>query len=394
MNTKLVFNFLGIDFESNLGVAKYAATLISHLHSEFSIVAMVDNPERIEQTDTGRLLVESTDRVLGLSDAKLLVSKESQDTVEILIHHFKLPTLGLPSIVICHDLHVFDIPWKYKDRRRAVSNFRNSVTSSKAVVCHFPRTYYRIEKSIASILPNLFLVPTVDLHQTLPASGEEIQTVAAKYGLATGESHITNLLFPAQLQAHKGHRQIISALAAIGNSGRRIRLLFPGSDFDRELTAELKEFSRASGVLPQTIFLGRISDHDLSCLYQFSDGVIVPSLAEGGAFVPLEGISYGKPVAVNRIEAAEMHLKMHGVKVKWFSSLTLESVVEALLYLSDDTVRCKLSEANMHIVRSLVNPPRDNLLQDCWRRIIAFVIGKGARPLVAVSSNYRVAYYG
>ena len=83
--------------------------------------------------------------------------------------------------------------------------------------------------------------------------------------------------------------------------------------------------ARESAVAERFDFLGRISDERLVELYRECDAVIVPSMAEGGAYIPLEAIVAGKPVAVNDIDAARAHVASVGGEVIWFDGTDAEA---------------------------------------------------------------------
>lgn len=393
LTPNLIFNFLDIDLFTNLGVAKHASALIDVLSSDYRIVIMVDNPELALESEIGQKLKCQSNMLVTLYEAKRLIENQPGGYLEILIHHFKRSALGIKTVLLCHDLHVFDVPWKYKDIKAVQNSFRKSVGNADAVVCEFPRTYYKVEQKLGRPLRNLFLVPSLSLMEKKEHTDAEVVKIASAFGMIrkNNESHI---LFPSQFQKHKGHEQLIQSLTDKLLADKKIVLVFTGSDYDKDYTAHLKRLAINSGCQTRVCFLGRVTDFELSAIYQFCDAVVVPSMAEGGAYVPLEAISHRKAVAVNRIEATEMHLKAYGAQVLWFSVDDQSSIVQALCSLADSSIRKKIRDQNESVV-NLLN--RDLASQDSrnyWSRIINFMLAQQSKPVMAVTSSYRVAYYG
>ncbi|MEL7474588.1 MAG: hypothetical protein AAGK04_14825, partial [Planctomycetota bacterium] len=90
-----------------------------------------------------------------------------------------------------------------------------------------------------------------------------------------------------------------------------------------------------------------VEDEVLRALYALCDGVIAPSLAEGGAYVGLEGVLFRRPVAVSGIDSARLHLEMAGVVsgdqgevgavgVRLFDPFDVEAMADAMEALLDD----------------------------------------------------------
>ena len=125
----LIFNFLGLNMLTNLGVAKHASALITMLSRDYPIIVMVDDSELASESEIGKTLLIHSKIFVTLSEAKDLIKKNPGEYLEILIHHFKLATLGIKAVVLCHDLHVFDVPWKYKDIKASQSNFEKASLS-------------------------------------------------------------------------------------------------------------------------------------------------------------------------------------------------------------------------------------------------------------------------
>jgi glycosyltransferase involved in cell wall biosynthesis len=391
MNITVFVNFRGTDFETNLGVTKYIISVIQRLRERIRWIAIIDDVASIKNTEAGLRLNSLCEKVVAYDEAKMHIASLKTPAIELLIHHFKLPTLGLPSLTICHDLHVYDVPWKYKNPTVWQKKLVASVTSATTVACHFPKAYFSLERAIGKIINNLFLTPSIPLHDQIQINKEELLSLKENLKI-NGNSNQTALLFPSQLQEHKGHIFLIKALADGGKDLAHIDLWFPGSDHSKEYTEFLKQEVERYHLSCRIRFFGRVRERELAALYISCDSVIVPSLAEGGAYVPLEGIAYGKAVAVNSIESSELHLASMNLHVIWFDVKDTASIHDALLKISEPKTRDHLISKNKkNYTENKINEDSFNTV---WNELIAFTAGVRNRPILGISSTYGFSYYG
>ena len=127
-------------------------------------------------------------------------------------------------------------------------------------------------------------------------------------------------------------------------------------------------------------------------LYRHSDAVIVPSLAEGGAYVPLEAIALGKPVAVNEIESARMHLdSMHG-HVIWFNASDAARTADAIQQLMGaDSVDWFHKNARC---RERIAAVSWQSVASKWSAVIGMLEGTLPRPIVSIDREASEIVYG
>lgn len=389
---KVFMNFLNLDLTTNLGVSKYCLALIGLFESAFDVYALIENRESLD-SEIGREIASKVKLVLSVSEAKKIALYCQNSSVEVLVHHFKRGVLPVKRIVICHDMHVIDVPWKYEDIEKSTANMIISIERADAVVCHFPRIYYALERVFKINKQNLFLTPEILMIADQAPQKSQIDSTLNKFGLVGRQEKF--LFYPAQLQRHKGHDALINAFSADVIRDNNLMLVFCGSDFDPDYTAELKAKIYHMGVGEYCKILGRIDEHDLVSLFEGCAGVIVPSRAEGGALVALEGIYFNKPVAINRIEAAEMHLNMYQAKCHWFNVDVQESVVSALLYLwrPDPDVDAHMHLDNVKARDLMVDEKRKAIIVDGWSRIINYLCTEEGRPFPCVDSNLNVIGY-
>lgn len=372
--SKIAVNCRKLPFGSTLGVAHFVLNLTQALAVDHEIVFIVPDEQDFVDSGAARVVGDFGADVLSVADARKSRSHLERQYIELLPHHFQEPEHCARSILICHDLHVFDIPWKYGDRAAHMqSNFRSVVGAASAVVTHFPRTYYDVERIAGLKLMNLFLTESPLLLDTSVVFGADVDR---------GDGR-TVLLYPAQLQQHKNHRTLIEALSQ-RSSGEPVVVLCPGSDFDEESSADLRR-SAAEQVGDALQFLGRVTDEELVDLYRTCDAVIVPSLAEGGALVALEGIAAGKPVAVNDIRSARTHLSSVGADVLWFDAESADDTLRAVEQLSSEDAAAALG-ANRRCRERLRESTWESLGRT-WSELIAWLDGDRPRPTVVVNRD-------
>ena len=327
MDKILLLNCLKIPFNNNLGVTKYLLNLVSALKDSWQILFMVDDVSEIDKSPHKQTILDLAKDILNANEVSNSKYLQKSSVIELLPHHFQKSYLNNTSVIICHDLHIFDIPWKYSDIKERTLIFNNNMKSSNAVVTHFPRTYYMLEHMVNTRIKNLFLTESPLM---LDTSFSTVPKLNDKSLNNITENTITKFLYPAQLQLHKNHEAIIRAVSKLSISPSDLNIMFPGSEFNKDITSYLKNLCKELSVENIVQFPGMVSDNELLTMYRSCDAVIVPSLAEGGAYVPMEAIASGKPVAVNEIDSAKLHLKSSNADVYWFNSNDQESTINAI----------------------------------------------------------------
>lgn len=381
--TRLLVNCRKLPFRSTLGVGHVLLKLCEELSSDFEIDLVVMDRGELESSPAWSTIEAFATHVWTIEEARDRRSWLGSHAIEVLPHHFQPSEYCSRSIVLCHDLHVFDIPWKYGDRVNSMqAEFRRVLEQASAVVTHFPRTYFDVERVAGLELTNLFLTPSPLMLDTRITPG----AFAARAG-----SNVTRLLYPAQLQAHKNHVALVPALQEVRSRGKEVVVVCPGSDFDAGLSASLFQSIEAAGVTDSFEFRGRVSNEELVALYADCDGVIVPSVAEGGAYIALEAIAAGQPVAVNSIASARAHAAAMACDVFWFDADDPNSVVDALYGLIEMD-RAANWEANTRC-RELIDAATWTSVADIWRSVIHMVTGGGRRPTLRLDRRASVRSY-
>lgn len=375
---RIIVNCEKLPFGKTLGVSHFLINLCTALSSECELIYAVPDIKEFESSAVRTIIESSASDIVSLSEATGKFMSSGNEFVELLPHHFQEPKFAPKSIMICHDLHIYDIEWKYKNVEELRRIYKDNIHKASAVITHFPRTYYALERMAGIQKKSLYLTESPLLLDTRrPKDSHSITEHTA------GNTPV--LIFPAQLQEHKNHQSLIYAVSALKNKNQQVRIICPGTTFDDRFRAKLVALAKELDVEEDIVFAGRLSDGELRKLYWACDGVIIPSLAEGGAYVALEAIAAEIPVAVNRIDSAQQHIKSFGGKVHFFDANDVESTAVAIN---------KLVSANVDDWRNDNTVARYRIDQATWERVaekwfavLRWLSGETDRPVVHVDSD-------
>lgn len=312
-------NICSIDTDTTLGVWSFAQRLLHRISSNyrFQVIGLVLDPSRIP-----RGIRSIFDDLIGLPSGA-----EYKDGVELLLHHFQVPVTKCPYVVITHDLHIWDVPWKYNDIKRKHRDLSKLIGGAAAVITEFPRTYYDLPKVLPNVPNALFLSVSPSMRKPTSTSQDMHAAVTEKYKLQRGAPLV---LYPAQLQLHKNHLSLFKAVKQVLRQQPALRVVCCGSEKQEKITNSLRE-ALCELELIGTVFLpGRVSDEELQALYERADLVVSPSLAEGGAYIALEAIEQGKKVAVAAIRPALLHLRLMNAHIPTFDPLDIDCMANTI----------------------------------------------------------------
>jgi len=362
-------NTTAVSFKETLGVLLFHNRLLSHLKERADIQVYIVN----DKIAAGKEKLPSDWKfpkkaLIPVSAAKELSAKGQ--SVELLMHQFQTPVLDCESLLFAHDLHISDLAWKYQKsghRARFVANLK----SAHSVVTMFPRTYYDLERLLGVSVQNFFQISS-----PLMNDFSSISNVGRKEN---------SLLYPAQLQVHKNHIALLAGLKHyIQNGGKIKKMYLTGSGFFEsgvDIKSKIAEYELGDTVA----FLGKLRPAEFQKLYRKVKGIIVPSIAEGGAYVALEGIAAKKLVAVNSIRAAKMHAQTYDAHIHWFEAHDTTQTSAAI---------AKLLGGDLSLETKKNARARDLLGQESWQdaseqtaEIIKFITGNEQKPLVEADKN-------
>ncbi|HSU91500.1 MAG TPA: glycosyltransferase family 4 protein, partial [Sporolactobacillaceae bacterium] len=138
------------------------------------------------------------------------------------------------------------------------------------------------------------IIPSgVDCERFRPPSADERARARARFEISDGEIAIVAV---GALEARKGHRFLIEAIAAHGDSSVALRCLIAG---DGSIRADLEREIAALGCAARVAMLGRIEDPRE--LLWAADIFAMPSLKEGLGVAALEAMACGVPAIVSAV---------------------------------------------------------------------------------------------
>jgi FkbM family methyltransferase len=316
---KLYVNLTSINFDQTLGVWFFAKQLLRSLAAtkEFQIIGLATSPSSISSD-----VLEWFDELSPLE-----VCKHYRGGVELLLHHVQAPVTECPYVVVVHDLHFYDVPWKYSNPQFLQTNLQQLIGAAAAVLTEFPRTYFDLPKVIKKVPNAFFLTVSPSMHESKLVSQTMRATITAKYKL---KSNTPLILYPAQLQKHKNHLSLFKAVKIVVQQQPALKVVCCGSSHSDEHTSILCEAIFELG-LAETLFLpGRVDDEELLALYERADLVVSSSLAEGGAYIAQEAIERNKKVVVAAIRPALLHLRLMNATIPTFDPLYVDDIVNKI----------------------------------------------------------------
>jgi glycosyltransferase involved in cell wall biosynthesis len=144
------------------------------------------------------------------------------------------------------------------------------------------------------------------------------------------------LFYPAQFWAHKNHRALIRATCKLIQDGIDVHLVLTGG-FAHEYQ-NLVDYVHKMKLTKNILFVGFVSDLELSYLYRAARGMIMPTYFGPTNIPPMEANQYGCPVAVSGIYAMPEQL---GEGALYFDQTSEESIADAIKKLWTDDVLCE-----------------------------------------------------
>jgi len=375
---KLLVNCQKVAFKNALGVPGFLINLCTALSQDHELTFVINKREDVDDSPLRQAIENAASEIILVEEARKRETSLRSEAIELLPHHFQGSDYCDRSIIICHDLHIYDIPWKYPNVEKMRATFKENLKRASAVVTHFPRTYYALERITGQSLLNLFLTESPLMFDTseISRSRTERPSKSAK---------ARELLYPGQLQAHKNHEALMRGLQLLKDRGKTVRIHCPGSDFASSFTTKLKDKAQQYGVDQDLIFSGYVSDGELMEMYRRCDGVIVPSLAEGGAYVALEAIAAGKPVAVHQNEQARMHIRAVAGEAIWFDAEDIQKTAIAIEELADaDRQEWFYKNAT---ARERIKKMTWESVAEKWNILIEWLCGNRERPIIGIGRD-------
>jgi len=316
---KIAVNCTQIDASRTLGVWRFGQRLVkairNHANAEMVAFASSENKKDIGSAST-------FEKIIVVSPGESVV--EAFD-VELLLHHFQIPCTRAFKAMILHDLHVWDVPWKYPDLAWRRENLKTLLLASDAIMVHFPRTYYDLPKVVPELHNRLFLTIIPPMIEYVEEDTDLTLKTRKKYGIS---KHEKVLLYPAQLQPHKNHLNLFRAMKILESFP--IQLVCTGSELQKNHANKLYQFISELGLQKKIVMAGMVDDPELQNMYHIADLVVFASMAESGATIAEEAILYRKPVIYSDIRPARLHLEKMRASIPLFNPLSPKDIAAAI----------------------------------------------------------------
>jgi glycosyltransferase involved in cell wall biosynthesis len=204
---------------------------------------------------------------------------------------------GVPFVATIHDLmHRYEphFPeaasgWRHSIREH---RFRNLAKKSCAILVDSEVGRHHVVESYGTdpqkIFPLPYIPPRYILESKEPSNFDERYPLPKKF-----------FFYPAQFWAHKNHRALIDAAAAIRTGCPDIHVVFTGGK--RHAYEGIAAYVVRAGIQSHVTFSGYVPDEYLPGFYRRARALIMPTFFGPTNIPPLEAIACGCPVAVSRI---------------------------------------------------------------------------------------------
>ncbi len=161
------------------------------------------------------------------------------------------------------------------------------------------------------------------------------------------------LYYPANFWDHKNHATLLRALRRLHDNGLPVRCVFTGSMFGRE--AEWQAVLQETGTTALVRHLGRRPRAELSWLFHYARGLVLPSRFEGFGIPVVEAMHTACPVACSGGTSLP---EVAGQAALFFDPTNVDDVADAIAKLWSDDALCRELIANGKERASLFTPRR------------------------------------
>ena len=319
---KIAVNCTMIDPSKTLAVLRFGQRLVKAIRnvSNAEVVGLVPS-ERMNDP----VFMNTFERIIPVSSGKSDTDMTDMFGVELLLHHFQIPCTRAPNAMIFHDLHLWDVPWKYANPPQRKKDLTNILKNIDAIIVHFPRTYYDLPKVIPEVSNRLFLTIFPPMIEYIEEDPDLTLKTRTKYGISEKEKVI---LYPAQLQPHKNHLNLIRAMKILERFP--IRLVCTGSELQKDHAIKLYQLITELSLGEKIVMTGNVEDQELKNMFHVADLVVFPGLAEDGATIAEEAIVYGKNVIYSDIRPVRLHLEKMRASIPLFNCLDPKDIAETI----------------------------------------------------------------
>jgi glycosyltransferase involved in cell wall biosynthesis len=274
----------------------------------------------------------NTTRLLAMARAAALPRAAARDVPPGLdaLHYpvtVPIPATSSARIVALHDIQHHDLPGLFSRAERAYRRwaYDRSARTADLVITGSEHARARIVEGLGIPPERIEVVyHGIDHRRFAPGGRADEEQLLERYALPS-----RFVVYPANLWAHKNHRRLVEALAAVPD--RDLHLVLTGQDYGR--VDELRRRADELSVGTRVHHLGHVSMEILASLYRRAQAMVFPSLYEGFGAPPLEAMACGCPVASS--DATSLP-EVCGDAALLFEARSVESIAEAIARVSAD----------------------------------------------------------
>ncbi len=167
------------------------------------------------------------------------------------------------------------------------------------------------------------------------------------------KSEIVDYICVGRIDAWRGFDIAIEAFAKLFKVNNKTRLTIVGEGYDKKRLIKIVNDNNLSSVVR---FVGNVSHTEYIQLLEKSDVLVNPALKEGGVTVSFDALSVGKPIICLNTSGYTSSFTADFSRVINVTNRldTIEQLAEAMIELSDETVRLSMSE-NTHLASIKLN---------------------------------------
>jgi glycosyltransferase involved in cell wall biosynthesis len=209
----------------------------------------------------------------------------------------------IPSIVTIHDVQHLDLPKLFTFPEKIYRKFFYD---------------YQAKGFSKIVTDSQFSMHAIARHLKIqPSRISCIYIGTEDRGVNKSISKKNFFIYPARSWKHKNHDRLFEAMRISIRKGSSLNLFLTGEppEIPLDLRSRVKD-------------LGRVSQHELTHLYQTATGMIFPSLYEGFGLPPIEAMSAGCPTYVSNAGSLP---EICGNGSYYFDPMDIDAISDAIL---------------------------------------------------------------
>lgn len=248
----------------------------------------------------------------------------------------------VPGVVTFYDLHAFDKPLSYSKIKRFYLHTMMSYAVRHAALL-LPMSH-STASALRSILDadekHMSVIPAIISPEFRKINENEIEKFRIKFKLPE-----LFWLYVAHFYKHKNHLRLLQAYHKLKINGYNPWPLVLRGDDHGSLNSIMDAVKHMS-LEKDVIFLPRLGDGQMPCLFSAAGALVFPSLYEGGGMPVIEAMACGCPVIASNIPTTR---EFGGNSVSLFDPLDIESIASAIyMFQEDENIRLQARESGLN----------------------------------------------